>query len=96
MHTTTDSSTTFLNVRRIDLKIPGISQNDAESIMDQIIPIDRHASMINKEVFGQGLFGSIESEWIFTFSYVYEQQLKEVKKLYFKLKLQHTNVRYYY
>ena len=89
-NTTTDSSTTFLNVRRIDLVIPGMTESEGDSFMYQLLTIDPHATMLNMEVFGQGPEGH------FTFSYVYEQQLKEVKKLYFKLKLRYSNIKYSY
>lgn len=89
--TTTDCSATFMTVKTVSLTVTEVDDADEKFIWNAFHAAGLHPTMILVKHYGQAL-----PDAEFTFTYVAEQELKSVKKVYFKLLLKYPDMKYTY
>jgi len=80
-----------MSIKTTSITIAEIDAADEKFIWNAFDAADLKATMILKQNWGKVL-----PDAIFTFTYVYEQQLKDLKKVFFKLLLKYPDMKYSY
>lgn len=90
--TTTDhSTTTFITVKTVSLTVEEVDDADEKFIWNAFYAAGLYPNMILVRHFGREL-----PDAEFTFTYVAEEQMRDLKKVYFKLLLKYPDMKYTY